>query len=75
MLGNASEWTQDCWNRTYAGAPATGVEWRSGTCSHQVVRGGAWIHSLREVNAAFRSYWDVNRASNLTGFRVARSVP
>jgi formylglycine-generating enzyme required for sulfatase activity len=75
MLGNASEWTQDCWNRTYAGAPVTSVSWRSGTCSHQVVRGGAWIHSLREVNAAFRSYWDVNQASNLTGFRVARSVP
>lgn len=75
MLGNASEWTQDCWNGTYAGAPVTSVSWRSGTCSHQVVRGGAWTHSLREVNAAFRSYWDVNRASNLTGFRVARSVP
>ncbi len=24
---------------------------------------------------SFRSFWDVNQASNLTGFRVARSLP
>lgn len=24
---------------------------------------------------AFRSFWDVNQASNLTGFRAARSLP
>ena len=27
MLGNVSEWTEDCWNDSYAGAPSDGSAW------------------------------------------------
>ena len=42
MLGNVAEWCEDCWNATYAGAPADGSAWRSGDCEHRVLRGGHW---------------------------------
>ena len=42
VLGNVSEWTEDCWNETYAGAPTDGRAWRSGDCSLRVLRGGSW---------------------------------
>jgi formylglycine-generating enzyme required for sulfatase activity len=30
MLGNAYEWTQDCWHDDYTGAPADGSAWTTG---------------------------------------------
>ena len=42
MLGNVWEWSGDCWNATYAGAPVDGSVWQSGECSARIARGGAW---------------------------------
>ncbi len=42
MMGNVWEWTDDCWNESYRGAPSGGSAWTSGNCSRRVVRGGAW---------------------------------
>ena len=42
MLGNVAEWCEDCWNASYAGAPADGSAWRSGDCKLRVLRGGHW---------------------------------
>ena len=39
MVGNVWEWTEDCWNGSYQGAPADGSAWTSGDCSRRVVRG------------------------------------
>jgi sulfatase modifying factor 1 len=39
MLGNVWEWTQDCWNTTYSGAPTDGTAWDAGDCSMRAVRG------------------------------------
>ena len=30
MVGNVWEWTEDCWNRNYDGAPADGLPWTKG---------------------------------------------
>ena len=43
MVGNVWEWTEDCWNESYHGAPADGSAWTSGDCSRRVVRGNSWI--------------------------------
>ena len=43
MHGNVWEWVEDCWNRSYAGAPSDGSAWRSGECSRRVLRGGSWV--------------------------------
>ena len=53
MVGNVWEWTEDCWNASYKGAPADGSPWTSGDCSRRVVRGGSWANSgyLRSATA------------------------
>ena len=42
MIGNVWEWTEDCWNASYKGAPSDGAPWTRGDCSRRVVRGGSW---------------------------------
>ena len=41
-LGNVWEWTLDCWNERYSGAPVDGSAWASGDCTDRVSRGGSW---------------------------------
>ena len=36
MLGNVGEWTEDCWNGSYAGAPSDGSAWEYGDCNMRV---------------------------------------
>ena len=43
VLGNVWEWVEDCWNDSYAGAPADGTAWTSGDCRRRVLRGGSWF--------------------------------
>jgi formylglycine-generating enzyme required for sulfatase activity len=69
--GNVWEWTEDCWNNTYAGAPGDGSAWTSGVSSYNVLRGGSWGSLPRVMRAAYR-YWRRGRFYS-TGFRVART--
>jgi formylglycine-generating enzyme required for sulfatase activity len=79
VLGNAWQWTADCWHASYAGAPADGRAWTSGACDKHVVRGGAWNNLPAFVRSAARSGAGPNGGefdySSLAGFRVARSLP
>ena len=73
MSGNVYEWTQDCWNNSYNGAPTNGAAWTLGDCEDRVLRGGSWIYYARGSRAAGRSYYSAdNRYSNI-GFRLART--
>ena len=38
--GNVWEWVEDCWNGSYAGAPADGTAWTSGDCATRVAAPG-----------------------------------
>lgn len=74
--GNAWEWTQDCWHKTYAGAPSDGRAWTAGgRCSQRVLRGGSWISIARFVRSGNRSKIDANARIYRNGFRVALSLP
>ena len=55
ILGNVWEWTQDCWNERYAGAPVDGTAWETGDCSTRVSRGGAWGNEPERLRSASRS--------------------
>ena len=73
MMGNAAEWTQDCWNPNHAGAPRDARARNSGDCSRHVVRGGSWASSQASIRSAARHSQPQNyRASDL-GFRLART--
>ena len=71
MLGNVEEWTQDCWNANYAGAPVDGSAATAGDCSMRSVRGGAWDDAPVGVPAAYRVGSPTIIRVYRRGFRVA----
>lgn len=73
MLGNVWEWTEDCYNASYNGAPADGSAWLTGDCSLRVARGGAWISPLWEVRFAGRFWLSAAERFHILGFRVSRT--
>ncbi len=74
MQGNVWEWTEDCWNESYAGAPTIGKAWLSGNCGARVLRGGSWDVFPGVVRAASRFGSDSGSRSNDDGFRIARTL-
>lgn len=79
MLGNAWQWTGDCWHPSYVGAPGDGRAWTGGACDKHVVRGGAWNNLPVFVRSAARSGASESGGefdySSLSTFRVARDLP
>jgi formylglycine-generating enzyme required for sulfatase activity len=79
MLGNAWQWTEDCWHPNYTGAPTDGRAWVSVGCTKHVLRGGSWDNLPVFVRAAARSAGIADGGeydySSLAGFRVARDLP
>jgi formylglycine-generating enzyme required for sulfatase activity len=77
MLGNAWQWTEDCWNAIYASAPVDGSVWSAGDCSKHVARGGSWSGDPVGVRAASRVVdgFGAGYRNFIYGFRVARTLP
>jgi formylglycine-generating enzyme required for sulfatase activity len=73
MLGNVWEWTRDCWNSSYAGAPTDGSAWVVGDCSRRMARGASWDSNPKFARAATRSWQAVGYRGPELGFRVART--
>jgi formylglycine-generating enzyme required for sulfatase activity/tRNA A-37 threonylcarbamoyl transferase component Bud32 len=74
MRGNVFEWTQDCWNPSYDGAPVDGSAWLSGDCSSRVLRGGSWYSAPEAQRLTFRNHFPMNYRSNTFGFRIVRAL-
>lgn len=74
MLGNVWEWTEDCWNESYRGAPGDGSAWLQGDCSKRVVRGGSWFDVPPYLRVTSRFGDRATRRINYDGFRVARAL-
>ena len=78
MIGNVWEWTEDCYNTSYQGAPADGSPWTSGDCDRRVVRGGSWGGSwgndLDLLRLAARCGFVTVDRFFILGFRVARTL-
>jgi formylglycine-generating enzyme required for sulfatase activity len=79
MLGNAWQWTADCWHPSYLGAPSDGGAWTSNDCTKHVIRGGSWDNVPEFIRSAARSGSTRDGGeydySSLAGFRVARNLP
>ena len=74
MLGNAFEWTADCWHENYDGAPTDGSAWTSGgECGRRVLRGGSWVIVPGVVRSAYRDWSLADDRYYVSGFRVART--
>ena len=72
--GNVWEWTEDCWNGSYRGAPADGSPWGAGDCGRRVFRGGSWHYVPRLLRSAARSSYFTGFRFDSAGFRVARTL-
>jgi formylglycine-generating enzyme required for sulfatase activity len=75
MHGNVWEWTEDCWNANYSGAPTDGSARTSGECGRRVLRGGSWVDLPRFLRSADRYWITAENRIDVIGFRVARTLP
>ena len=74
VLGNVWEWTEDCRNGLYFGAPRDGSAWTSGDCSQRMRRGGSWGSGPRDLRSANRGWYRGRGRGDVNGFRVARTL-
>jgi formylglycine-generating enzyme required for sulfatase activity len=72
--GNVWEWVEDCWNESYANAPADGKAWTSGDCSSRVVRGGSFNSDVPKLRSATRGWNQPSGRNRSIGFRVVREL-
>ena len=75
VLGNAWEWTRDCWNDGHGGASSDGRARERGDCARRVLRGGSWSSYPRFLRSAHRGTNPAGVRVNDVGFRVARALP
>ncbi|MBV8538583.1 MAG: formylglycine-generating enzyme family protein [Alphaproteobacteria bacterium] len=76
MLGDAWQWTEDCWRPDYAQAPgdAARAVASGADCARRVIRGGSWGNGAGAVRAGARNEDEVNGRNAGGGFRVARTL-
>jgi len=70
MNGNVNEWTLDCSNDSYAGAPSDGSAWMRGDCTKRVLRGGSWYYYPGGMRSADRYRSPANDSKDSYGFRL-----
>ena len=74
MLGNVLQWTQDCWNANYAGAPIDGSARLDGNCAERELRGGSWFSTPAYVRANYRNHFAVGYRASSVGIRLVRDI-
>jgi len=75
MVGNVWQWTQDCYDDTYAKTPTDGsANVTTGDCL-RVDRGGSWFYPTWLLRSAPRERNPADYRDSLLGFRVARTQP
>lgn len=73
MLGNIWEWTSDCYNNNYQGAPTDGSTWTTGDCDGRASRGGSYGNAVFSTYAAVRAPRHASYVGHSWGFRVVRN--
>lgn len=77
MLGNVSEWTEDCLptGLQWRGAPLDGTANLKGDCSQRAYRGGSWFENEKVYMRSPDRYKYIGARDSDLGFRVARTLP
>lgn len=73
MIGNAWEWTNDCYHADLTNAPTDGSSWLAedgGECIYRTPKGGSWISGIEWGRSAVRSRDGADYRSFMLGFRV-----
>ena len=74
LVGNVSEWVQDCWHDSYRRAPVDGSAWVNPGCEERVVRGASWASTLDRARSAYRQASPAGTTHARLGFRVVREI-
>ncbi len=77
MVGNAWEWTEDCYKKDLTDAPLDGsadIDDPENNCKWRTPKGGSWISGIAWSRAAVRSADGANYKSFMLGFRVAAEM-
>jgi formylglycine-generating enzyme required for sulfatase activity len=74
MLGNVFQWTLDCWQADYRGAPVDGSARTDGDCSERELRGGSWFTSPSYVRANYRNHFASDYRTSSIGVRLVREI-
>ncbi len=74
MIGNASQWVEDCKSGNYSGVPDDGSAVEFPTCELRSQRGGSWQGSHWNVWVSNREAQKPGVRFNIYGFRVAREL-
>jgi formylglycine-generating enzyme required for sulfatase activity len=72
MFGNIWEWTADCLNMNYQGAPRDGSTWTAGDCDAHPSRGGSYGNAAFSAFAGIRAPRDSDYRGHSWGFRLVR---
>ena len=72
---NVMERVEDCWHKSYVGAPTNGEPWTTGgLCRYRVSRGGSWYGYSRGLRSATRGWSIPETRHSFSGFRVAKTL-
>ncbi|MES2823373.1 MAG: formylglycine-generating enzyme family protein [Pseudomonadota bacterium] len=75
MLGNLSEFVQDCMNLNYLGAPTDGSAWTTGDCSKHVSLGGQYHNDPAMIRVSARNFHPIVPQRDINfGFRIAQDL-
>jgi formylglycine-generating enzyme required for sulfatase activity len=74
ILGNVTQWTEDCWNESYTEAPTDGAPWIKGNCQRRLARGGDFAGFPPVIRSATRFGLIAESRVNLGGFRIAKTL-
>ena len=74
-IGNVWEWVEDCWHKSYSGAPEDANAWTmGGDCGSRVLRGGSWVDRPGLLRSAIRGRISAGNRYDDDGFRIARTL-
>lgn len=73
MGGGVDQWVEDCWHKSYQGAPSNGSAWLDGDCNLRVIRSGSWRNDAGSARAASRDRYEAMIRYPTHGFRIALS--
>ena len=74
MLGNVFQWTEDCWQADYVGAPIDGSALNAGDCSEHELRGGSWFSTPAYVRTNYRNHFAAGYRTSSVGIRLVKDI-
>jgi formylglycine-generating enzyme required for sulfatase activity len=74
MVGNAWQYTEDCYHDTYDGAPSDGSARTTGDCEARTGRGGGWSVFPKNVHVTMRGHSLHDKRFTASGLRLARTA-